>query len=156
MAAFRFSLQKVLELREERENERARGLARARMDADAARTAREDLEAARAAGRERLATAHGLGGAVGHLQNLAYVVGQVDARISAADGECRKADEQVVESMKGYHEAVQERRAIGQLRERRLQQWHGEQTRLEQKTMDEVALTRHGRSGTGSKGDNEA
>jgi flagellar protein FliJ len=145
MASFRFRLQPVLELREQQERESAVGLARARSEAEIARQAKDDLEALRDAGRARLAQAHGSGGPVGHLQNLAYVVDQVDGQIEHADAACRKADEQVVESMKAFHEAFQLRRSIDQLRTRRLEQWRWDQNRTEQKTMDEVALSRHGR-----------
>lgn len=145
MAAFRFKLQSVLDLREKAEKESAAGLARARQDADEARRAREDLEALRDAGRARLMQAHGNGGPVGHLQNLALVVESVDAHIRQADDACREADERVVESVKAFHEAFQQRRSIDQLRTRRLEEWTSEQNKFEQKTMDEVALTRHGR-----------
>jgi flagellar FliJ protein len=152
MASFRFKLQSVLDLREQRERESAQGLARARTEAETARQAKENLESLRDAGRVGLAKAHGVGGPVGHLQNLAYVVGQVDDHIERADDACKKADEQVVESMKAFHEAFQERRSIDQLRTRRLEQWRWEENRTEQKTLDEVALTRHGRGAAGPIG----
>ena len=145
MAAFRFKLQSVLDLRQKVEKESAAGLARARQDADEARQAREDLETLRDAGRARLIQAHGAGGPVGHLQNLALVVQSVDAHVEHADDLCREADERVVESVKAFHEAFQQRRSIDQLRTRRLEEWRTEQSKSEQKTMDEVALTRHGR-----------
>ena len=145
MAAFRFPLQKVLELKEQREKQSAADLARARKEADEARRARADLESLRDAGRARLVQAHGAGGAVGHLQNLAYVVGQVDRQIRDAEEQCRKADEDLVEQVRAFHKAALERRTIGQLRERRLDQWRTHQARDERKTMDEVALSRHGR-----------
>lgn len=148
MAAFRFRLQTVLDLRQRKENESAAGVAKARQGADVARQAREDLEALRDAGRVRLAQAHGAGGPVGHLQNLAMVIRNVDERVRHADDACREADAQVEESVKVFHQAFQERRSIDQLRTRRLDEWHSEQNKSEQKTMDEVALTRHGRLGS--------
>lgn len=143
MSRFRFPLQKVLEHRQASERESAEGLARARDEAEAAHQAKENLEAARDAGRARLAQAHGLGGAVGHLQNMSYVLGQVDGQIEEADEACREADEQVVEQMKSFQHAVQQRRTIEGLREKKLDQWRSATERQEQKTMDEVALTRH-------------
>ena len=147
MAPFRFKLQKVLELREQQEKQSAIGLAQARKDAAEANEAREDLQAAREAGRARLAQAHGTGGPVGHLQNLALVVGTVDHHIAAAEDECRKADERVVDSIKEFQQRFQERRTIDKLRSRRLEQWQSEQVKSEQKSMDELAVTRHGRQG---------
>jgi flagellar protein FliJ len=146
MAAFRFRLQKVLEQREETERVSAKGLAVARAEADTADRAREDLEAAREAGRVRLARAHGSGGAIGHLRNLAYVVDRVDDQIRAAAAVCEEANEHVVEKLKSYHRAFTERKTIDQLRERRLEQWREDEARSERKTMDEVALSRHARS----------
>lgn len=145
MSAFRFKLDPVLALRERQEKESAVGLARARQDQDAAKQARSDLEAAVEAGRSLLIRAHGAGGPAGHLQNLALVVGSVGDRLRHADEACVEADERVVESMKEFHQAFQRRRTMEQLRAKRLEEWQSEQARGEQKTMDEVALTRHGR-----------
>jgi flagellar protein FliJ len=148
MNAFRFPLQKVLELREETERESAKDLADARRDADDARRARVDLETVRQASQSRLAAAHGVGGAVGHLQNLTYVVGKVEQQIHEAEVVCQVADEHVVERMKSYHEAHVRRKTIDQLREKKLEQWRTDLARHEQKIMDEVAVTRHGREAT--------
>lgn len=149
MSAFRFKLDPVLALRERQEKESAVGLARARQDQDTARRAREDLEAAVEAGRSRLAQAHGAGGPAGHLQNLALVVGSVGDRLRHADERCRAAEERVVESMKEFRHAFQQRRTMEQLRAKRREEWQSEQAKGEQKTMDEVALTRHGRGAGG-------
>ncbi len=152
MAAFRFRLQSLLDLREQKERESAVDLAKARTEADDARRAKEDLESIRDAGRARLAQAHGAGGVVGHLQNLAYVVDQVDGQIDLAADACRQADEQVVESMKEYHEAFKKRRSMDQLRTRLLDKWRWEANRTEQKSIDEVAANRHGRGDTTASG----
>ena len=155
MTAFRFRLQTVLELRERKERESAKGLVDARTEAEVALKAREDLETVREAGRTLLTDAHGAGGAVGHLQNMAYVLGRVDQQIEDAHAACRQADEHVVEKMKRYHVACQQRRTIDRLKERKLDQWRAEEIKHEQKTMDEVALTRHGRDDLGALGDLE-
>lgn len=146
MAAFRFRLQKVLELREEGERESARGLVEAREGADQARQARDELAAAQDEGRSRLAEAHGAGSTVGHLQNMAYVVDRVGDQIEDADEVCREADEQVVDSLRSYHDAFQKRRTMEGLRDRKLGQWRSDEARNERKTMDEAALSRHGRA----------
>jgi flagellar FliJ protein len=146
MNAFRFRLEKVLELRKESEQRSAAGLAQARTQADDARRAKSDLEAACDAGRSRLAVAHGAGGAVGHLQNLANVVRHIEDHIHDADDVCQQADEQVVESLKSYHQAFQQRRSIEELRERKLDEWRTNVVRDERKSMDEAALVRHGRA----------
>jgi len=151
MSAFRFRLQTVLTLREQEERSSAQGVARARQSADAARRARTDLEAVLEAGRARVVQAHGAGAPAGHLQNMALVVGSVDARIRAADQECVHADERVVESVKAYQEALTRRRCMDKLRAKRLEEWRSEQNRTEQQAMDEIALNRHARGGTASE-----
>jgi flagellar FliJ protein len=147
MTPFRFPLQKVLELREQQEKEKAVGLAQAQQQASVAKEARTDLEAVREAGRVGLARAHGQGGAVGHLQNMSYVVESLDERIQEAESVCEEADDEVVRSMKTFHEAVKQRRTIDTLKERRLGEWRTDEARAETKTMDEIAVTRHGRNG---------
>ena len=146
MAPFRFKLQSILDLRAETEKSRAVGLVTARKQAESAQQARDDLAALRDVGRERLAGAHGAGGLVGHLQNLAYVVEQVDQKITVADEDCERANGEVVDSMKAYHRAFQARRTLDHLKGRRMKTWRVEQARIEQQTMDEVALSRFGRT----------
>jgi len=153
MAAFRFSLQRVLDMRRESELESAKGLADARTEADAARGVREALAEARAAGVQRLAEAHGAGGSIGHLRNLAYVVSKVDERITHADEACREADERVSTQMKEFHEAFMRRKSLDQLKERRLDQWRTDEVRSERSVLDEVALTRHARQGSSGRGE---
>ena len=130
MTAFHFGLQKVLELRKKSENESARGLAEARGEAEAARKAKADLEAAREAGRSRL----------------------VEAQIENADEACQRADENVVESLKTFHSAFRERKTIEDLRSRRHDKWRVDEERGEQKDMDEIALVRHSRAEQGVSG----
>lgn len=152
MTGFRFRLQTVLDLRERSERESAKRLLDARSEAEVARNAREDLEAVREAGRTLLTDAHGAGGAVGHLQNMAYVLGTVDQHIEDAHAVCQQADEHVVEQMTSYHEAFRQRKTIGQLKERKFEQWRSAEIKHEQKTMDEVALTRYARDDMGDPG----
>jgi len=147
MNAFRFPLQKVLELREETERQSAADLAAARREADDARRAREDLEAVRRSSQARLAKAHGAGGAAGHLQNLSFVIGRVERQIDEANTACQEADEHVVDRMKSYRAAHTQRKTMDQLRERKFEQWQSDSARHEQRIMDEVAVNRHARAG---------
>lgn len=146
MAAFDFSLQKILEYRERKEEQSARELADAKQEADEAHRVHTDLQTARDAGRERMALANWVGGAVGHLQNLVNAVGQADAQVTAAGSECNQAEERVAESMDALREAAQERKIIDRLRKRRRSQWQTEQDGHERKSMDEFALSRHRRA----------
>ncbi len=146
MSVFGFSLQKVLELREQQEEQSARDLAEAKAEAHRARQVHDDLKAAREAGRARMALANWVGGAVGHVRNLIDVMGRVDAQVEAAETECGQAEEQVEESLRAMEKSAQERKVIDRLRERRLDQWQIEQAENERKAMDELAMSRHRRA----------
>jgi flagellar FliJ protein len=145
---FKFRLQSVLDLKEQGEKDSAVGLAKARRDAESAVRAREMLETARESGRTDLARAHGAGGSVGHMRNLSYVLERVDDQIRAADEACKEAAEAVVERLEHYRAALRDRKTIEGLRERKFHQWRSEEVRSEQKAMDDIAITRHGRSGS--------
>ena len=112
MSGFRFSLQKVLELRKESELQHAKVLADARIEADAARRVKDDLDAARQAGIARLAEAHGAGGSIGHLQNLTYVVSKLEERIGAAQAVSQEADQRVSVKLRSFHESFRERKSL--------------------------------------------
>ncbi len=152
MKKFRFPLEKVLELRVEEERTKAAELASARREADDARKKREQIESARDTSRARLTEAHGSGGTVGHLQNLEYVVGQMDSQLADADAACQAADEQVESSRDHFTRAFRSRRTLDHLREKRLADWRLENGRQEQKSIDETAITRHGRDADGGSG----
>ena len=146
MSVFDFSLQRVLELRERQEEQSARDLAEAREEANKARQLHTDLQAARDAGRARMALANWVGRAVGHVQNLIDVIGRVDAQVAAAEMQCRQAEEQVEESIRAMEKSAQERKMIDRIRERRLDRWKTEKVGNERKAMDELALSRHHRA----------
>lgn len=145
MSAFRFRLEKVLELRKYEEQAAALRLAEAEREAERARRALDALEDLRRQGRDRLAQAHGAGGLAGHLQNLRYLVDRLGQLVAEAGAATRAADEKVSEKMAELSVALQERRIIDRLRERSLDQWRAEQVRAEQKLMDDVAGERHER-----------
>lgn len=145
MSAFRFRLEKVLELRKHEEQAAALRLAEAEREAERARRALDALEDLRRQGRDRLAQAHGAGGLAGHLQNLRYLVDRLGQLVAEAGAATRAADEKVSEKMAELSVALQERRIIDRLRERSLDQWRAEQVRAEQKLMDDVAGERHER-----------
>ena len=136
---FRFRLQKVLQLREEREQSVATQLVQAQDAAGAAREARHTLESA----RTDLAAAQSVPAAsVGELQNLSYLIEQLDARVSDADAAVGDADEAVQRVQAELRDAFRDRRAIDLLRERHLESWKAAETQLDRQTMDEIALTR--------------
>lgn len=150
MSNFHFPLQKVLELRLEAEQRKARVVAEAQRDARAARQAVVDLEALRSAGRDRLTQAHGGGHSVGQLQNLEWVLGRMDRQLAVAHEAVDQADAQVSRCMQEFKKAVQHRQTLDRLKERRREDWNAEERAREQKTMDELALARHVRGAQGA------
>lgn len=152
MAPFNFRLGRVLDLRRQVEQEKARSVAEARRRSDQAEAARTTLAEIQKAGRAEVARAHRAGGSIGHLRNLELVLEAMEGQLKRAEEDCREADKSLVESVKHYSEAFKERRTLDQLRSRRLEEWKAEESRREQKDMDEVAITRHGRLAAESSG----
>ena len=151
MSGFEFKLEKVLDLRKEEEQLRAQRVASARREADAAREAMKNLETRRD-GRTRLTTAHGGGRSVGQLQNLEWLLDRLEGEIEVAQEAVRAADAEAVARSGEHIEAVRDRQALDRLREKKLVGWKAGQAREEQKTLDEVAVTRHFRASQNASG----
>ena len=150
MRRFSFPLEKVLEMRRELEKEKARVLAEARAQEEGAREARDELVRKRDDGRQRLAAVHQAGGAVGHIQNLEFVIGVVDDQVRQADEACRHAERGVTESLADFQAAFVDRESLDRLRDRRKAEWKVRASRSEQKAMDEAATSRHVRNRSSS------
>ncbi len=140
---FQFPLQRVLELRAQHEQAVAARLADASSDTDRARAAMAAIAAVRAAGSDALARANAAATSVGHLRQMAFVLDQVDAHLEHADSEvrAREATEAVVRTE--HQVAMQLRRTIDRLREKREDEWRRDVKRADQATMDALATTRH-------------
>lgn len=145
MRVFHFSLGRLLDFRKSEERKKAQSLAHARQESDSARRAWEDLVQLQQAGRAKLAEAHRNGGSVGILRNMEFLLEQVEEHVRAAGEVSREADEKLVESVKHYTEAVRERNSLDRLKDRRMKEWKVEEGRREQKEIDEIAISRHGR-----------
>lgn len=141
MAAF--SLQRVLDLKKRREETVAIKLAEARAAADAARRSEASLEAQREAGtRSRVTT----GVAVGQLQNASYVIEQLDQRLADARDAVKSADATVDARLAEFTTALQERRVLDRLKEKRMEEYLALEAKVDLSTMDAIALTRFVRS----------
>ena len=137
---FKFSLQRVLELKARREQAAAIELARTRAAADEAQREYDALEAARAEGMRQMTT--GARPTVGDLQNAGYLLQRLDERIAAAQNVAAKAENVAAASMGNFTIASQERRVLDRLRERHLGNWQAEQVEIDRKLMDDIALSR--------------
>lgn len=144
MAAF--SLQRLLELKKRREEMMGAELAAARAAEERARRSESEIRELRAA------AAHGrLGGhtvTVGQLQNSSLVVESLDRQLDQASEEVRAARRRVNDCLLDFRTAFQERRVLDRLKEKKMEEAATEEIRLDQSTMDEIALTRFGRNET--------
>ncbi len=139
---FKFRLQRLLDLREQKEREMAAELARAEQAAEAARAELANLDAVRAIGRERLHAAHAGAGTVGELRNLAFVLEQLDRQVSEANVSVNDAEQQSEAVRQELSEAHVERRVLDRLRERHEGEWREEAVQADRQTMDAIALAR--------------
>lgn len=149
MSVFRFRLQRVLELREKSERQAAGRLAEARDAADAARQAQHTLEAMREQGARNLAVAQGGASTAGVLQNLSYVIEHLNRQIQEAHSVAATADENVRRLLGEFTAAVQERRVLDRLRERKREEWRADEVDADRQLMDGIALSRFVRRAAG-------
>ncbi len=142
MSPFEFGLQKVLDLREQTEKERARQLSDAERRVEAARARLEEFREIRDTEAEKLAQAHGQSRRVGHIHNLTRAIQQLSERVHRAEAACREARADVEMSRTELKEAMTERRVLDTLREKQESAWRYAMKSDEQRRMDELALTR--------------
>ncbi|MFN8582707.1 MAG: flagellar export protein FliJ [Gemmatimonadaceae bacterium] len=140
---FKFPLQRLLELRELREQEQALALAQAREEAEEHHRAASELSNAHDDAQAAVSRATGSSPTVGQIVSLSYVVSQMGERLSAAQEKATAADEQVNERRDALTTAAQERQILDRLRTRRLDEYRADAAQLERATMDAIALTRH-------------
>lgn len=143
MAAFRFGLQRILELRQRAEKESARKLAHARQEAALALEAVRALEEARRAGAEEANRGDGSVVRAGELQRLALLVNTLDHHLEHADEVSREADARLDGASAEFQVAHAGRRALDLLRDKHSALWLAEQERRERALLDAVALARH-------------
>lgn len=145
MTKFSFRLQRVLELREKKEQAMASQAAAARAQADAARAAREALEHVRAAGRERMQEVHVREAqlpSVGELQQMGLVLEALDTRVAQASTTHAAAEQAARAAQEQLAAAFRDRRVLDRLKEKQQHAWKAEAVRQDLATMDGIALTR--------------
>lgn len=147
-----FTLQRVLELRERREQALALRLAEARLRMDAALDAQRALEALRADAVLDRAAGRGAP-TVGHLLNASFVLERLDAEVASARALTRAAEKRVDECLTEFTRASQDRRVLDRLKEQHAEAALAEEVRIDRRLMDTVALTRFVRRGETPGGD---
>lgn len=139
---FRFRLQRVLELREKREQAQAVQLAKAEESASVARTQRDELQVMHAASRAQITSAHISDPTVGHLHHLGYVMGALDQRLGHASQNVTDAEGVVSEARVSLEAAARDRRVLDRLKDKHTGAFRAEESHRDRITMDEVALAR--------------
>lgn len=143
--SFRFRLQRILELRAQHEQAKARELAAARELAEQAVQTRETIAALRADSHAHLHQAARRDTRIGHLQQLGTVLASLDERLVVATDVCRQADDEVHKAKRTLEEAARDRRVLDRLKERHHDVWRAEEAARERVRMDDVALTQFAR-----------
>ncbi|MEP6781929.1 MAG: flagellar export protein FliJ [Gemmatimonadaceae bacterium] len=143
---FRFRLQRVLELREQREKAEAVVLAEAERAAAEARTEREQLQAMHSNARANLSTAQRTEPTVGHLHHLGYVLSALDERITKASAVVTNTEGVVLEARKTLELAARDRRVMDRLKDKHQEVHNAEETQRDRVQMDEIALGRFTRN----------
>ena len=140
---FKFPLQRLLELRELREQAMARELVNARNVADAQREQHDALAAARDSGQAHVSQAASQSSTVGHLVSLSYAVTQLSERTDAAHEQTLAADAKVEGRLEELTSAAKDRQILDRLRSKKLDEYRADIAHIERTTMDAIALTRH-------------
>jgi flagellar FliJ protein len=117
---------------------------RARQSEAAIRELRETSDAQRFAALTTATT-------VGLLRNASYMTEQLDQQLEMARTVVRAADGKVDICLSDFMLALQERRALDRLKEKRMEAAIVEEGKAEQSATDEIALTRFVRSEGGDE-----
>jgi len=139
--SFKFRLQRVLELREQSEQARARTVRDATDRADDARRRQEAMAALRTLQRETLSAAARGFITAGELQHLQFLIGALDDRLVRAADDVREAERVVADAQAALQRASRDRRVLDRLKDRHSERWTDTTMQRDRTLMDEIALT---------------
>ncbi len=142
MSSFIFRLDRLLRLRSQEENARARELGDALQREEEARRTREEAEARLERCRDQAAAPAETVSTAGTLRNLNLAVYLAAQQARHANGDHEATVEDVEAKQEEFGEARKERRVIERLRENRKRTWVEETNREEQREIDGIALQR--------------
>ncbi len=140
---FKFSLQRLLTLREKAERQAAIELAVARVAKEEAQAEQQRLGASRAEARDALMPKPGASRTVSELRHIAYLMEQLDARTEVADESATEAGRAVDEKQASLGERLRDRRMLDRLRERHLADWRIADDRRDRELMDGLGRASH-------------
>ena len=142
MTKFLFRLQRVLELRAQQEQALAESLARALDRETEAREAEKSLNAVRRASAEQFAAAHSNTVTAGQMQNIGYLIEQLDEYLTVASDVANDAAAQADAARDQLVVAHQARRTLDRLRDKQFDEWTQTVSRHDQQQTDSFALTK--------------
>lgn len=138
---FKFRLQRVLELREKKEEAQAIQLAKAEETATIARTHRDQLETLRAESRAQITSANASGPTVGHLHHLGFVLNALDHRLVQASQVVSKAESLAFDARASLEIAARDRRVLDRLKDKHSDVHRAGEAHRDRVQMDEIALS---------------
>ncbi|MBI2795785.1 MAG: flagellar FliJ family protein [Gemmatimonadetes bacterium] len=139
---FRFSLQRILALRARAEHEAALALSAAMQAEEAARRARTEAEARRAAGHDAVRPSTRGDCTVGEMRALGALVQGLEGQAAAAGEAAEQAAQRLSGERRGFADAVRERQSMERLRSHKEELWRLEASREDRAIMDEIARAR--------------
>lgn len=154
--SFKFRLQRILELREQHEQSKARALVSARDTADVAHRAKEEIANLRDHSKQHISTTTNGGPRVGHLSQLGFVLASLDERVLLAADAAKLADSDVRKAQELLDEAARDRRVLDRLKSRHADTWRTESAHKDRVAMDEVALAQFSRKASVNAADDAA
>ena len=143
--SFKFRLQRILELREQHEQAKARALASARNLADDAHRAKDEIANLRDHSKQQITTTAYSGPRIGHLHQLGFVLASLDERVLLAVDAAKLADEHVQQAQRMLEEAARDRRVLDRLKSRHTDTWRAQSAHKDRVAMDEIALAQFSR-----------
>jgi flagellar FliJ protein len=143
--SFKFRLQRILELREQSEQAKARQLAAAQNEAERAALAQQSLQSLRADSRAQLQAAAESAPRVGHLTQLGTVLDALDQRLVLASDAVKEADAGVQQARDLLEIAARDRRVLDRLKARHEDAHRADEAHKDRVQMDEVALNQFAR-----------
>lgn len=152
---FRFRLQRLLELRAQAEQAKARALVNARDAAETARRERDAMAELHASSQAQVREAQREEPRVGHLRQLGLVVESLNQRLDSAGEHVHAADAVVTSAQQLLAAAARDRRVLDRLKERHADQWRVDEAHKDRVAMDEVALSRFARNATSPTSPND-
>jgi flagellar export protein FliJ len=142
MKRFAFRLERLLQIREASEKERARELGQALREEERRRAAVLESEARLIEAREQFQTTPRELSQAGTLQNLELAMESLSANVRQLTETHEQSLERLEAERQQFEQARMARRVIERLREHRKLAWGEELSRYEQSVSDETALQR--------------